>query len=75
MFYCLGEPGYETSSWYMHIVSGLLNEKRSKRFTVFLADDIDEIEKFSITPEDVLFIIGSAIKWLDLVIDTCEKKV
>lgn len=74
MFYCLGEPGYETSSWYMHIVSGLLNEKRSKRFTVFLAYDIDEIEKFPITKDDVLFIIGSAIKWLDVVIDTCEKK-
>ena len=74
IFYCISEPDYETSNWYKHIVNGLLNEKRSKRFTVILADSDDEISKFPITAEDVLFVIGSNSEWLDNIIDIFEKK-
>ncbi len=69
VFYCLSEAEYETSSWYKHIVSGLLQAKRSKRFTVILTGSVEEIENFTVDADDVLLVIGSNSKWLDYVID------
>ena len=72
VFYCISEAEYEISNWYKHIISGLLKLKRSKRFTVILVGDVNEIEKFSVNSDDVLLVIGSGYKWLEYVVNICE---
>ncbi len=63
--FAIGEPSYKSSNWYKRIVNGILNEKRQKRFTLILLSRIEELKGFSITENDVLFVIGTGILWLD----------
>ena len=69
MFFILGEPAYTASSWYKHILDGILPEKRSKRFNLAIIDSIAETDNFRICDDDALFLVGSDPKWLEYVID------
>ena len=74
MFFILGEPAYTASSWYKHILDGILAEKRSKRFNLVIVDSILETDNFRISDDDALFLVGSDQKWLECVIDASQKK-
>lgn len=74
MFYILGEPGYTESNWYNHILNGILAEKKSKRFNAVIIDCVKEIDGFSVTCDDAIFLIGTNAAWLESVIDACENK-
>lgn len=71
-FYAIGEPECQSSNWYNDIVSGILKEKRRKRFTLIMLDSIDELEHHTITDEDVIFVIGTNSGWLSRIIYICE---
>ena len=71
-FYAIGEPEYKTSNWYRDIMEGLINEKRQKRFALTILDSIDELKHYTITGEDVIFIIGTNSEWLAKIIQICE---
>ena len=71
-FYAIGEPEYKTSNWYRHILDGLINEKRQKRFTLTLLENIDELNSHTLTDEDVIFVIGTNSEWLIKIIKVCE---
>lgn len=43
----------------MHILNGLLNEKRVHRFSVAMLESEDELDNFTIAPDDFLLFIGS----------------
>lgn len=72
MFYAIGEPEYKTSNWYKDILDGLLSEKRQKRFSLTMLDTIDQLEECAITPEDIIFVIGTNSGWLDKTLQICE---
>ena len=74
MFFILGEPAYTASSWYKHILDGILTEKRSKRFNLVIIDSISETDNFPLNDDDALFLIGSDSKWLESVIDASQQK-
>ncbi len=71
-FYAIGEPAYEPSDWYRHIINGLVNEKRQKRFTLILLNEIEELKSFSIDNDDAIFVIGTNAQWLENIITVCE---
>ncbi len=73
-FFVIGEPSYMASSWYKHILSGIFNEKRSKRFNTVIIDSIDDIYNFPKGEDDVILIIGSGASWLESIIDICEDR-
>ena len=66
------QPSYSTSSWYSQIMSGILSEKRSKRFSVIILDQIDDIRNFEVGDDDALIIISSSDTWLESIIDASE---
>lgn len=74
MFFILGEPAYTASSWYKHILDGIIAEKRSKRFNLVIIDSISETDKFQISDDDALFLVGSDQQWLESVIDASQKR-
>lgn len=71
-FYAIGEPEYKTSNWYKDIMDGLISEKRQKRFVLTLLNNIDEINQFSITCDDIIFVVGTNSDWLEKIIRVCE---
>lgn len=71
-FYAIGEPECKSSNWYDDIVSGLMKEKRRKRFALIMLDSIDELEHHTIEDEDVIFVIGTNSGWLSRIIHICE---
>ena len=71
-FYAIGEPECKSSNWYNDIVSGLMKEKRRKRFALIMLDSIDELEHYTIADEDVIFVIGANTNWLASIIQLCE---
>ena len=74
MFYLLGEPGYATSSWYRHIIDGILAEKRTRRFNIVMIDSMQEAENFPLENDDAVLLIGSNLNWLESVIDKCKQR-
>ncbi len=74
MFYLLGEPGYSTTNWYKHIIDGLLEEKRTKRFNIVMIDSIQETKNFSIEGDDAILLVGSNSNWIESIIDTCKQR-
>lgn len=74
MFYLLSEPGYATSSWCNHIIDGILEEKRSKRFNIVVISSVQETDYFSPQSNDAILLIGSNSTWLKSVIDICSQK-
>ncbi len=70
--FVLGEPEFETSNWYKHILNGIINEKRSKRFTLTLLNNPSELENTKATDDDFLFIIGTNSVWLESIISIAE---
>lgn len=72
MFYTIGEPEYKTSSWYKSILDGLLSEKRQKRFLLTILDSIDVLDSTRVTPEDIIFVIGTNSQWLERTLRVCE---
>lgn len=72
-FYVLGEPRYKNNTWYKHILDGFVNEKRKKRFSLTILNNIDELNQSIIYDDDVIFLIGTNRKWLASNIPICEK--
>lgn len=73
-YYAISEPAYKTSNWYSNIMDGLIEEKRQKRFSLIMLDNISELKKHTITDEDVIFVIGTNSDWLSKVIQMCESR-
>ena len=65
MFYAIGEPEYKTSNWYKDILDGLLNEKRQKRFSLTMLEDIRLLDRRQVSQEDIIFVIGTNSEWLE----------
>ena len=72
MFYAIGEPEYNNSNWYKQILEGLLNEKRQKRFPLTMLEGIGQLEQYSFTEEDIIFVIGTNSQWLERILPICE---
>lgn len=70
--FVLGEPEFETSNWYKHILDGIINEKRAKRFTLILLNNAEELKSIKAADDDILFIIGTNSIWLESVISIAE---
>lgn len=64
MNYVISEPEYKTSNWYKHIIDGLLEEKRKKRFSLTFLEHIEDIEQLNISDSDVVFVIGTNSDWI-----------
>lgn len=72
MFYAIGEPEYKTSNWYKDILDGLLNEKRQKRFSLTMLEDIRLLDRQQVSQEDIIFVIGTNSEWLEKALPVCE---
>lgn len=72
MYYAIGEPEYKASNWYKSILSGLLYERRQKRFPLTELENMQQLDQMHISGEDVIFVIGTDSQWLDSTTRTCE---
>ena len=73
-YYVIGEPEYETSNWYRSILDGLIAEKRQRRLSVVMLENVSALQSLLPEQEDVIFIIGTNSKWLDGIIELCEAR-
>lgn len=71
MNYVISEPEYEASNWYKHILSGLLSEKRKKRYSLKFIRDFDEFKAFTIGNSDIVFVIGTNNDWILKTVSNC----
>ena len=71
-FYAIGEPEYKNSNWYKDIWDGLLSEKRQKRFTLTMLENIHRLKDHQISTDDTIFVIGTNSEWLEKTLPVCE---
>lgn len=72
MYYIIGEPEYESSTWYKKIFDGLIQEKRKKRFALTLLDSVRSIASLTARDDDMIFVIGTDSEWLSDTAAVCE---
>ena len=71
-FYIISEPYCQSSNWYRNIISGLMKEKRRKRFQLIMLNTIDECKHLNITKQDAIFVMGTDNTWLSNILEVCE---
>ncbi|MBQ7246703.1 MAG: hypothetical protein IJS22_01235 [Lachnospiraceae bacterium] len=72
MYYVIEEPGYNNSIWYREILSGLMKEKRLRRFPLTMLKDISMLDRSSVTGDDFIFTVGTSSEWLAQILPICE---
>ena len=72
-FYIISEPIFNTSSWYKNIMDGLIELQRKRRLNLEYLTQVKELDKFTISDEDTVFVIGTNSEWLNSTLSACNR--
>lgn len=72
-FYIISEPIFNTSSWYKNIMDGLIELQRKRRLNLEYLTQVKELDNFTISDEDTVFVIGTNSEWLNSTLSACSR--